>query len=70
MSYGCKSERLPFRRLSPEQEGLRELPFTADFERAEILEPEPIRRVGLGLSPELQPVQILHGDLAVAEPIE
>ena len=46
-------ERFPFGCLALKQEGLWELAFTADFEGAEILVPQAVRRFRLGFAPEL-----------------
>src|SRR6266446_5225981 len=46
-------ERFPFGCLALKQEGLWELAFTADFEGAEILVPQAVRRFWLGFAPEL-----------------
>jgi hypothetical protein len=42
----------------------------ADLEGSEVLEPRTLRSLGLGLSPQLELVEVLHRDLAVAEPVE
>src|ERR1700686_1509312 len=47
-------ELLSLCRLSREEEGLRVRPLAADLERTEVPVPEPVRSLGLGLSPQLQ----------------
>ena len=64
------SESLAFGRLSSEEEGLGELPFTADFERAKVLEPGAFRGLRLGLPPQLQPIQVFGLNLAFAGALE
>ena len=45
------SELLPFGSLAREQEGLRVFSFATDFERAEVLVPEPVGGIWIGFSP-------------------
>ena len=65
-----RSELLASRRLTPQEKGLGKLSLSADLERAEILEPESLRRLGLRLSPQLELVEIVDRDLPVAESVE
>ena len=60
-SISCVGDRLGAERF-------RQLSFAADLEGAEVLVPRSIRRLGLGLPPRLQLVEILGGDLALAQP--
>jgi hypothetical protein len=53
-----RSEAVPLGCVSAKQERLRILPLTADLERAEVLVPEPVRRIGLRLPPKLQRVEV------------
>src|SRR5712691_12106879 len=64
------SRVFPFGRLASEQKRLRILSFAADLEGAEILVPRSIRRLGFRLPPRLQLVEVLGGDLALAQPLE
>ena len=64
------SELLPLGGLTAQQESLRVLSFAADLERPKVLIPEPVRSIRLRFSPHLQLVEILYGDLALAQPIE
>jgi hypothetical protein len=61
---------LPPRNLTAQKEGLGELALTTDLEGTEISEPEPFRSLGFGLSPELELIEVVDGDLAFSEPIE
>src|SRR6185295_7692498 len=63
-------ELLSLRRQSREQEGLRVLPFAADLERTEVFVPLSVRGLGLGLSPQLQLVEVFGRDLSLAQPLE
>jgi hypothetical protein len=64
------SELLPFGSLACKQEGLRVFPFAADFERAEVLVPEPVRRIGIRFSPRFELVKVFCCDLAFAQPVK
>ena len=64
------SELLTFGRLAREQEGLRVFSFATDFERTEVLVPEPIRGIGIRFSPRFELVKVFGGDLAFAQPIK
>src|SRR6266850_4650972 len=64
------SELPPFRGLAREQKGLRVLSVPTDFERTEVLVPEPLRGLGIGLSPRFELVEVFGGDLAVAQPVK
>jgi hypothetical protein len=56
--------------LTPEKEGFGVLTLAADLEGTEILVPRSVRGHGLGFSPHLELIEVLHRDLAIAEPIE
>src|SRR6266581_389798 len=58
------------RGLATEEEGLEVFPFAADTERAEVLEPGTLRRLRLGLAPELELIEVLDGDLAISKTIK
>src|SRR6185295_6279927 len=67
---GTHSEFLPLSRLSCEQEGLWIFALAADLEGAEVLVPEIVRSLGLGLSPNLQLIQVFRGDPSLAKAVE
>ncbi len=62
------SELLTSGGLTTQQEGLRVFPFATDFERAEVLVPEPVWSIRLQFSPHFQLVKIFRSDLALAKP--
>ena len=70
MTRSKPSELLTFGRLAREQEGLRIFSFATDFERTEVLVPEPVGGIGIGFSPRFELVKVVRGDLAFAQPIK
>jgi hypothetical protein len=63
-------ELLALCRLASEQKGFRVFPLAADLERTEVLEPRPVRRLRLRLSPDLELIQVFDGDLSFAQAVE
>ena len=64
------SELLPFGSLASKQEGLRVFSFAADFERTEVLVPEPARRIGTRFSPCFELVKVFCCDLTFAQAVK
>lgn len=56
--------------LAGQEEGFRVGPLTADLEGAKVLIPKLSGGFGFSLTPELQLIEVLGCDLALAEPIE
>jgi hypothetical protein len=56
--------------LTMEKKGLWELPLAADLERTKVLEPWTLRSLGLGLAPQLEFVEVVGADLALAQSFE
>ena len=69
-NWADRLEALSLRRLSREEEGLRVLSLAADLERTEVPVPEPVGSLWLGFSPQLQLIEVLGGNLALAKPLE
>src|SRR3972149_873187 len=70
MTPGDPSKLLALRRLRAKQEGLRVFPLATDLERTEVLPPEAVRSFRFRLSPQRQLIEVLRGDLSIAEAIE
>src|SRR6266702_7164080 len=64
------SRVFPLGGLASEQKRLRILSFAANLEGTEVLVPRSTRRLGFRLPPRLQLVEVLGGDLALAQPLE
>ena len=67
---GTGLQLLAFRGLATQQERLREPALAADLERAEVLDPWAVRGIRLRLPPEFQLVEVLDGDLPIAQAVE
>src|SRR5260221_7830723 len=61
---------MPLGGLTAQQERLRILPLTAEFERTEVLIPEALRRFRFGFSPQLELVEVRRADLSLADSVE
>ena len=53
-----------------QKEGLRMFALAADLEGSKILEPRTIRRLRIGLPPELELVEVVDRDLAIVQAIK
>lgn len=63
-------ELLPFCCLTSKKKGLGIFAFAANLEGSEVFEPRSIGPFGVRLSPELELIEVLDRDLAIAQPIE
>jgi hypothetical protein len=64
------ADLLASRSLASKQEGLRVLPFTAEFEGAEILIPRPFGSFRFAFAPKLEPEEVLDRDLSFPHAVE